>query len=67
MTKISADQIRKLRESTGAPVMRIKKLLEELGDLPAQAGEKKAEEILTKEGFEKAAKRSERETSQGLI
>ncbi|KKQ43215.1 MAG: Elongation factor Ts [Microgenomates group bacterium GW2011_GWC1_37_8] len=59
--KITADQIRELRDKTGAPVMRAKKLLEEvIGDLPAdathqalQAGMKKAEDILKKKGFEK--------------
>src|SRR3989344_6969256 len=73
--KISADQIRSLKEKTGAPVMRVKNVLEEvMGDLPAnathqalQAGEKKAEAVLKREGFEKAAKRADRETSQGLI
>ena len=62
MVKITADQIRKLRDKTGAPVMRIKKVLEEL-----KADEKKAEEVLKKEGFEKASKRAGRETSQGLV
>ena len=55
--------------------MRVKKVLEKvIGDLPAdathqalQAGEKKAEVILKKEGFEKVAKREGRETSQGLV
>jgi elongation factor Ts len=62
MATISADDIRKLREATGAPVMRAKKLLEELnGDM------QKAEEILMKEGFEKTEKRLDRETSQGII
>jgi len=62
MVKITADQIRKLKEETGAPVMRAKKLLEELnGDM------KKAAEILRKEGFEKVEKRAGRETSQGII
>ena len=62
MTKISTNQIKKLREATGAPIMRVKKVLEEFsGD------EKKALKILKKEGFEKAAKREGRETSQGLI
>lgn len=62
MTKITADDIRKLRDATGAPVMRAKKVLEELkGDT------KKAEEILKKEGFEKAAKREGRATSQGVL
>jgi elongation factor Ts len=62
MAKITADQIRKLRDATGAPVMRVKQVLEELvGD------EKAAEKILRKEGFEKAAKRAERETKAGII
>jgi len=62
MGKIDADKIRKLRETTGAPVMRAKKVLEEYkGDM------KKAEKILKKEGFEKMAKRTGRATSQGLI
>ncbi|OGM61010.1 hypothetical protein A3A75_02005 [Candidatus Woesebacteria bacterium RIFCSPLOWO2_01_FULL_39_10] len=65
--KISTDLIRKLRKETGAPVMRVKKVLEMFGDLPAQAGEKKAKELLRNEGFEKAAKRSMRATSQGLL
>jgi len=60
--KISVDLIRKLREQTGAPVIRVKKVLEEVG-----GDEKKAFGILQKEGFEKAEKRKERTTSQGLI
>lgn len=60
--KVTAEQLRKLREETGAPVMRAKKVLEEhKGDM------KKAAEILKKEGFEKAAKRAERATNQGLV
>lgn len=62
MTKISMDQVRKLREKTGAPVVRVKKVLEEI-----KGDEKKAEKILRKEGFEKAAKRSGRATDQGII
>lgn len=62
MGKITADEIRKLKEATGAPVMRAKQLLEELkGDF------KKAEEILRKEGFEKTAKRADRATGAGLV
>jgi len=62
MKKISANQIRKLRDKTGAPVLRVKKVLEEvMGD------EKKAEKILRKEGFEKATKRAGRATGEGLI
>ncbi|MFZ5932646.1 MAG: elongation factor Ts [Patescibacteria group bacterium] len=60
--KISFATIRKLREETGAPVIRVKKVLEEVG-----GDEKKAAEILKKEGFEKAASREGRKTSQGLI
>ncbi len=62
MAKITADQIRTLRDKTGAPVIRVKKVLEEVG-----GDEKKAFEILQKEGFEKAEKREGRETSQGII
>lgn len=59
---ISIDQIKKLREETGAPVQEIKKALEEaLGD------EKKAKEILKKAGFARAAKKAEREIKSGWI
>ncbi len=60
--KITADQIRKLREATGAPVLRTKKVLEEV-----KGDEKKAEKILKKEGFAKASKRKDRKTSQGVV
>lgn len=60
--KITAEQIRRVRERTGAPVMRVKKVLEEV-----KGGEKKAEDVLKKEGFEKITKRSGRETSQGIV
>jgi len=60
--KIPADQIRELKDKTGAPVMRAKQVLEEYkGDFT------KAEEILKKEGFEKVEKRSGRATSAGII
>jgi elongation factor Ts len=60
--KIKADQIRTLRDATGAPVMRAKKVLEELnGNI------KKAEEVLKKEGFEKVEKRQGRQTLEGKI
>lgn len=62
MKKISAGQIRKLREKTGAPMLRVKKVLE-----GTKGNEDNAEKILRKEGFEKAAKRENRATSQGLI
>lgn len=62
MGKINSDLIRKLREETGAPVIQVKKVLDQF-----KGDEKKALEVLRKEGFEKAAKRAERETSQGLV
>ena len=62
MGKINVELIKKLREESGAPIIRVKKLLEEFdGD------EVKALEVLKKEGFEKAAKREGRETGQGKI
>ncbi len=60
--KISTDLIKKLRDETGAGVMRIKVVLEEV-----KGDEKKALEILKKEGFEKSAKRADRETGQGIV
>lgn len=59
--KLDINKLKKLKEATGAPIMRVKKVLEEVGDV------KKAEEILKKEGFEKAAKREGRETSAGVV
>jgi elongation factor Ts len=60
--KISAQQIKELREKTQAGFADCKNALEEAhGDM------KKAEEILKKKGFEKAAKKSDRETGQGLV
>ena len=62
MIKITAKQIRALREKTGAPMYRVKKVLEELG-----GSENKAETILKKEGFEKAATKLDRQTNAGEI
>mgnify|MGYP001559275324 FL=1 len=62
MSKITADQIRELRDKTGAPVIRVKKVLEEF-----DGNEEKALELLQKEGFEKASKRGGRATEQGMI
>jgi elongation factor Ts len=59
--KITADLIRKLRDESGAPVMRVKQVLEAEGD------EAKALAILRKEGFEKVAKREGRETTAGMV
>jgi len=60
MGSLNINQLKKLREETGAPIVRVKEVLEKFG-------EKKALEILKKEGFEKAEKRSERATGQGKI
>lgn len=60
--KITTEQIKKLREETGAPILRVKKVLEEF-----KGDESKARELLTKEGFEKAAKREQRETREGRV
>src|SRR3990167_2316871 len=62
MVKVTAEQIRHLKEETGAPVIRAKSVLEEVG-----GDMKKASDILRKEGFEKAAKREGRQTSQGVL
>lgn len=59
---ISAQQIKELREKTQAGFSDCKMALEEAnGDM------KKAEEVLRKKGFEKAEKKSDRETGQGLV
>lgn len=62
MGKLNIKLIKKLREETGAPVVRVKKVLEEVG-----GEEKTALAILQKEGFEKAAKRETRRTGQGKM
>lgn len=60
--KITAEQIKQLREKTQAGFSDCKMALEESnGDM------KKAEEILRQKGFEKAAKKSDRETKAGLV
>jgi elongation factor Ts len=62
MSRVTVDKIKIVRDKTGAPIMRVKKVMVE-----QKGNEKKAIEILKREGFEKMAKRQERETSQGLI
>ncbi len=59
---MSKDDVKKLRELTGAGVMDAKRALEETGgDLG------KAEEIIKSKGLAKAAAKSEREIKAGLI
>lgn len=62
MSRINVALIKKLRDETGAPVIRVKKVLDEF-----KGDEKKALTLLKKEGFEKAAKRESRETGQGKV
>lgn len=59
---ITATQVNSLRKRTGISMMQCKNALVEAG-----GDEEKAIEILRKKGAAKAAKKSERETSEGLI
>ncbi|HRY82855.1 MAG TPA: elongation factor Ts [Candidatus Moranbacteria bacterium] len=56
------DKIKKIREKTGAGMVDIKKALVE-----ANGDEAKAIEILRKKGQEKASKKSERTTQEGVV
>ncbi len=59
---VTVDEIKALRQITGAGVMDSKRALEEAGgDI------KKAEEILRQQGIASAAKKANRETNQGLV
>lgn len=60
--KIDMKLIKRVREESGAGVMRVKQVLDEVN-----GNEKKAVEILKKEGFEKMEKRKDRETKQGQV
>ena len=62
MKKISLETIKKLREKTGAGVMEVKRALEE-----ANGEEKKAMEIIKKQGLVKAEKRADKNTSEGVV
>ena len=62
MTKISAADVKKLRDATGAGMMDCKKaLVESEGDFD------KAIEILRKKGQKVAAKRADRDSSEGAV
>jgi elongation factor Ts len=62
MKKIKIDDVKKLREKTGAPIIECRNALSAVdGD------EKKAMAILRKKGLEKAAKKKERETRSGVV
>lgn len=60
--KPSIDQIKKLREETGAGMLECHKALEEM-----RGDEKAALEYLRKKGLEIAEKKSDREVKQGII
>lgn len=60
--KISIEEIKKLRFTTGASIADCRIVLEE-----SKGDTKKALNLLKARGFEKAEKKSDRETSQGLI
>ena len=60
--KITAKQIKTLRDKTGSGIMEVKKALEE-----AKGVEKKAMEILKKKGVEKLKKRESQETNEGQV
>ncbi len=59
---VSVDQIKKLRELTGAGIADCREALEK-----ANGDEKKAKEFIKEKGFEKAAKKSDRETHDGRV
>src|SRR5438874_9163698 len=59
---VSAEQVKKLREMSGAPMMECKKALEEAAGDP-----EKAYTILRKRGQASAAKKAGRVASEGLV
>ena len=59
---ISAEQVRELREMTGAGMMECKKVLEE-----ANGDKEKAAELLRERGVVKAAKKAGRIAAEGLV
>src|SRR3989344_4877607 len=62
MTEVSAELVKKIREETGAGVMDVRRAL-----LEANGDEAAAKELLKEKGEAAVAKRSERETAQGVI
>ncbi len=59
---VTTDDVKRLREETGAGVMDSKRALEQAG-----GNFEEAKKILREQGVAAAAKRSERETSQGMV
>ena len=62
MTTVSASAVSSLRARTGVSILAVKQALEE-----AQGDEEKAIEILRKRGLSQAAKKADREQSEGAI
>lgn len=62
MTNISVDQIKKLREATGAGIADVRKALEESG-----SDGKKALELLKSWGIDRASAKADRLVGQGLV
>ena len=62
MAEISAQQVKELRDRTGAGMMECKKALQEADGNPSEA-----EVILRKRGLSSAAKKAGRVTRQGVI
>src|SRR3990167_8897502 len=62
MGKINIEQIKRLSEETGVAIIRIREVLQEVGE-----DEKKALVILKKEALDKAERREGKETGQGKI
>jgi len=60
--EITAQAVKSLREETGAGIMDCKRALSD-----AQGDASKAKVILREKGFASAAKKSERETGQGVV
>lgn len=62
MIDISARQVKKLREETGAGVMDVRRAL-----IEANGDEEKAKVVLKEKSVQQSAKKSERVTEQGLV
>lgn len=59
---VNIDDLKKLREETGAGIADVRSALEE-----AKGDAAKAREIIKKKGFDKAASKSDREVKAGLV
>jgi elongation factor Ts len=62
MTNVNVEQIKRLRQQTGAGIMEIKQALQEAAGDPV-----KAQKILKEKGKIKAGKKASRETAAGIV